>query len=66
MTIDKAIEILSNDAYRGMATFNEDFKKAEKLGIEALKFIGKLRKYPKTISSYASINSLLEDETEDT
>ena len=54
MTIDKAIEILSDDAYRGMATFNEDFRKAEKLGIEALKYIRELRKVT---------NTQLEDET---
>lgn len=37
MTLHKAIEILSDSAYRGSTTFNEDFKDAQKLGIEALK-----------------------------
>ena len=37
MTIDRAIEILSDSANRGVTTFNQDFKDAERLGIEALK-----------------------------
>lgn len=37
MNPKKAIELLSDSAYRGMTTFNQDFKDAEKLGIEALK-----------------------------
>jgi len=36
MTIDKAIEILSYSANRGTTTFNQDYKDAQKLGIEAL------------------------------
>ncbi len=37
MKLEKAIEILSDSANRGVTTFNEEFKDAEKLGIEALK-----------------------------
>lgn len=37
MTIDEAIEILSESANMGSTTFNQKFKEAEKLGIEALK-----------------------------
>jgi hypothetical protein len=36
MTIDKAIEILNESAH-GRTTFNEDFKDAELLAIEALR-----------------------------
>ena len=43
MTLEKAIEILSDSAYRGMTTFHQDFKDAQKLGIEALKVVHKLR-----------------------
>jgi hypothetical protein len=37
MTIDKAILILSWSADMGVTTFDQDFKDAERLGIEALK-----------------------------
>lgn len=37
MTLEKAIQILSDSAHLGMTTFNQDFKDAQKLGIEALK-----------------------------
>ena len=37
MTIDEAITILSNSANRGFTTFNQEFKDAENLGVEALK-----------------------------
>lgn len=37
MNIEKAIESLSNSANRGVTTFNDDFRDAERLGIEALK-----------------------------
>ena len=37
MTLDKAMEILAESAYHGSTTFNEDYKDAQKLGIEALK-----------------------------
>jgi hypothetical protein len=37
MTIDEAIQLLSESADTGITTFNERFKEAEKLGIEALK-----------------------------
>ena len=45
MTIDKAIEILSDSANRGMTTFNQDYKEAQKLGIEALKVVQSNRIY---------------------
>jgi len=37
MKLQKAIEILADSAYSGVTTFNQDFKDATKLGIEALK-----------------------------
>lgn len=37
MKLDKAIEILSDEAFNGSVTFNQDRKDAVKLGIEALK-----------------------------
>lgn len=37
MKLDEAIEILSDSAHLGMTTFNQDYKDALKLGIEALK-----------------------------
>lgn len=37
MNLEKAIEKLSDSANRGMTTFDEDYKTAQKLGIEALK-----------------------------
>lgn len=37
ITIKKAIEILSDSANAGMTTFNQDYKDAQRLGIEALK-----------------------------
>ena len=37
MKIDKAIEILSDAAYKGSPTYTPDFKDALKLGLEALK-----------------------------
>lgn len=36
MTIDEAINILSDHAYRGVVTLDQKFKDAEKLGILAL------------------------------
>jgi len=44
MRLDEAIEILSASAYGGMTTFDQDFKDAEKLGIEAMKRIQACRK----------------------
>jgi|GEM_PF-1736456 hypothetical protein len=41
MTIDKAIEILNESAH-GRTTFNEDFREAELMGIEALKVCHRL------------------------
>ncbi len=47
MDIDKAIEILSYSAYRGVTTFDQDFKDAEKLGTEAMIKLKKIRlSYP--------------------
>lgn len=43
MNIEKAIEILSDSANRGVTTFNQDFQDAQRLGIEALKAIQKTR-----------------------
>ncbi len=37
MTIDKAIEILADSAFNGSTTFDQDYKDAQKLGIESLK-----------------------------
>ncbi len=37
MKLSKAIEILSTSVYAGATTFNEDYRDAQKLGIEALK-----------------------------
>lgn len=37
MKIDEAITILSESANQGMTTFNDKFREAQKLGIEALK-----------------------------
>jgi len=36
MNISKAIELLSDSANQGMTTFNQDFKLAQLLGIQAL------------------------------
>ena len=46
MTIAKAIEILSDSAYRGITTFDKNFRDAERLGIEALKLISDFRLHP--------------------
>jgi len=43
MKLGKAIEILSESANAGMTTFNQDYKDAQKLGIEATKELVKLR-----------------------
>lgn len=43
MTIDKAIELLSESANTGVTTFGQDFKDAERLGIEALKRLQAIR-----------------------
>ena len=60
MTLDKAIEILSDSANRGMTTFNQDFRDAENLGIEALK---KWKQYRTSDESWWG--NLLPGETED-
>ncbi len=36
ITIAKAIEILSNSAFSGSTTFDQDFRDAEKLGVQAM------------------------------
>jgi len=36
MTLDEAIKILSDHAYKGVVTLNKGFLDAEKLGIHAL------------------------------
>jgi len=45
MNLRKAIEILSDSAEAGMTTFNEEYKQAQRLGIEALKRCQEIRKY---------------------
>jgi len=58
MLLAKAIEILSDSVYGGSTTFNQDFKDAEKLGLEAMKRI----QYQRTMA--APINQpLLKGET---
>jgi len=39
VTVDKAIELLGDLAFKRGVTFNEDFSTAVKLGIEALKYV---------------------------
>jgi len=39
MTIDEALEKLSDYAYRGVGTLDQNFKDSIKLAIEALKYI---------------------------
>jgi hypothetical protein len=46
MTLDKAIEKLSESAQGGSTTFDEEFKKAEGLGVEALKAVKHYRLNP--------------------
>ena len=60
MNIDKAIEILSDEAYKGSVTFNLDRKDAVKLGIEALKREENYRMAHPDVAPY-----LLPGETED-
>lgn len=60
MTLQKAIKILSHSADGGVTTFNEDFKDAEELGIEALKQLIKMRLDNKAPGAWA-----LPGETED-
>lgn len=43
ITIEKAIEILSNSAYSKATTFNQDFYDSLKLSVEAMKRISLLR-----------------------
>ena len=49
MTIEDAIRILSDSANVGMTTFNQEFKDAERLGIEALEAIRSCRQYPECL-----------------
>ena len=58
MTLEKAIEILANSAYGGSTTFDQDFKDAEKLGIEAL---GRVQLYRKGM--YTGLGDKLLGET---
>lgn len=44
MKLEKAIEILSDSANRGITTFNQDYKDAQRLGIEALKRVQAYKK----------------------
>jgi len=46
MTIERAMEILSESANVGVTTFNQDFKDAELLGIQALKRLQSYRRDP--------------------
>lgn len=59
MTVKEAIEILSDSAHRGITTFNQDYKDAQKLGIEALKRIKQCRFPP-----YGRMEDTLPGETE--
>ena len=45
MNIDEAIWLLSESANTGSTTFDERFKEAEKLGVEALKRYKKQREH---------------------
>lgn len=45
MIIEKAIERLSDAAFRGLITYDQDFKAALKLGYEALKHFKNDRLY---------------------
>ena len=45
IAIDEAIKTLSDSANSGMTTFNEKYKQAQLLGIEALKRAQHRRKY---------------------
>lgn len=45
MELNKAIEILSASPYAGMPTYDQDFKNATNLGIEALKRMNLMRSY---------------------
>jgi len=60
MKLKKAIEVLSDSANAGMTTFNQDFKDAQRLGIEAIKFKQAWRK-----GQYFPANYLLPGETEE-
>jgi len=45
IAIDEAIKTLSDSANSGMTTFNEKYKQAQLLGIEALNEVKRLRSY---------------------
>ena len=49
MNLPQAIEILADSAYRGTTTLDQDFKDAEKLGIEAMKRFLQLRAYTSSL-----------------
>lgn len=58
MTLEEAIGILADSAWGGSTTFDENFRKAEKLGIEAMKLLKDAR-----ISSIRLVDLLLPGET---
>jgi len=60
MNLPKAIKILSNSANAGVTTFDQDFRDAEKLGIEAIKRLLWLREVRSQIGA-----SKLKGETEE-
>lgn len=60
MKIPEAIEILSRSADAGVTTFNDDFRNAERLGIEALKRVQELRDF-----NLATAGRILPGETKD-
>ena len=60
MTLEEAIKILSDSANAGMTTFDDKYKKAQKLGIEALK-----RTRDNRIGLAALIKALLPGETKE-
>lgn len=60
MKLKKAIEILSASANAGMTTFDEKYKAAQRLGIEALKRVQACRK-----SIFIPPDKLLPGETEE-
>jgi len=60
MTMEEAIKILNDHAYKKMKVFDEDLEKAEMLGIEALKRLHVLR-----LISTNEANHLLPGETEE-
>ena len=60
MKLEKAIAILSASANMGVTTFDEEYKQAQRLGIEALKLI-----YEKRTTMSFHPDDLLPGETKD-